>query len=87
MNQQTALGITTFAQLRKLAELKASGDIQFGGNKKLKIYGLLSCSSGKRMKAINRVFFKSTTEAVNLGYRPCAHCLPVAYKNWKNGLV
>lgn len=87
MNQQTALGNTTFAQLRKLAELRAIGDVELGGNKKLKIYGLLNCSSGKRMKAMNRIFFKSITEAVNLGYRPCAHCLPVAYKNWKNGLI
>ncbi|PTT27971.1 metal-binding protein, partial [Chryseobacterium sp. HMWF028] len=25
-----------------------SGEIHFGGNKKLKIYGLLSCRSGKK---------------------------------------
>jgi len=31
--------------------------ICFGGNTKLKIYGTLNCSSGKRMKKQNRVFF------------------------------
>lgn len=76
-----------YPQLKKLAQLRAKGEIQLGGNKKLKIYGLLSCSSGKRMKSENRIFFKSVQEAVDLGYRPCGHCLPLAYKNWKNGLV
>ena len=35
------------------------GEICFGGNQKLKIYGTLKCSSGKRMKRENRVFFSS----------------------------
>jgi len=44
----------TDASLR--AKIRA-GEIQFGGNEKLKIYGLLCCISGKRMKRGNRVFF------------------------------
>ena len=38
-------------------------EICFGGNQKLKIYGMLKCSSGKRMKRENRVFFLSENEA------------------------
>ena len=64
-----------------------SGEIQFGGNRKLKIYGTLKCKSGKRMKRGNRVFFDSESEAIEMGYRPCGHCLQGLYKKWKNGFV
>jgi methylphosphotriester-DNA--protein-cysteine methyltransferase len=57
------------------------------GNRKLKIYGLLNCASGKRMKMKNRVFFQSEDEALNSGFRPCGHCMNVKYKVWKDGLV
>lgn len=59
-------------------------EIRFGGNKKLKIYGLLSCRSGKRMKMNNRVFFADEKEALQNNYRPCGHCMKEAYKLWKN---
>ena len=36
-----------------------SGLIRYGGNRKQKIYGTLTCKSGKRMKRQNRVFFKT----------------------------
>ena len=57
-------------------------EITLAGNGKLKIYGLLNCASGKRMKKQNRVFFVSEMEAIKNGYRPCAHCLPKKYKAW-----
>jgi methylphosphotriester-DNA--protein-cysteine methyltransferase len=60
-----------------------TGEVQFAGNRKLKIYGTLACSSGKRMKVGNRVFFKSEEEAIGLGYRPCGHCMRSAYLQWK----
>lgn len=60
-----------------------SRKIRFGGNKKLKIYGLLSCRSGKRMKKENRVFFADEKEALENGYRPCGHCMRDAYKKWE----
>ncbi|NAY91087.1 metal-binding protein [Muricauda sp. JGD-17] len=62
-------------------------EIRFGGNKKLKIYGLLTCKSGKRMKRENRVFFSSEKKAMESGFRPCGHCMKTEYKNWKNGLI
>lgn len=58
-------------------------EICFGGNLQLKIYGLLSCKSGKRMKREKRVFFTSEQEAVGLGYRPCGHCMKAKYEQWK----
>ena len=64
-----------------------NGRILFAGNINLKIYGTLKCASGKRMKRTNRVFFSSEKEALNLGYRPCGHCMKIAYQKWKNGFV
>jgi len=61
------------------------GSICFGGNKKLKIYGTLQCSSGKRMKRENRVFFSAEVDALKNGFRPCGHCMKQAYQKWKNG--
>lgn len=63
------------------------GEICFGGNRKLKIYGTLKCSSGKRMKRENRVFFLSENEAKKSGFRPCGHCMKPEYLKWKNGLI
>ncbi|WP_426478874.1 Ada metal-binding domain-containing protein [Chryseobacterium sp. CBSDS_008] len=59
-------------------------EIRFGGNKKLKIYGLLSCRSGKRMRKENRIFFINEKEALQNNYRPCGHCMREAYKKWRN---
>ncbi|MEG0925161.1 Ada metal-binding domain-containing protein [Chryseobacterium sp.] len=58
--------------------------IGFGGNQKLKIYGLLGCTSGKRMKRENRILFMNEKEALQSGYRPCGHCMREKYKNWKD---
>ncbi len=72
------------ADVRSLIRQKK---ILLAGNRKLRIYGVLSCRSGKRMKRENRVFFVSEEEATINGYRPCAHCMRSAYQNWKNGSV
>jgi methylphosphotriester-DNA--protein-cysteine methyltransferase len=53
------------------------------GNQRLKIYGTLDCSSGKRMKKENRIFFNDEMDAVLAGYRPCGHCLKEKYVVWK----
>ncbi|MGU3375524.1 Ada metal-binding domain-containing protein [Chryseobacterium sp. M5A1_1a] len=63
-----------------------SQEIRLGGNKRLKIYGVLTCTSGKRMKRKNRVFFMNEKEALQNNYRPCGHCMKGAYKKWKNFL-
>ena len=66
----------------QLKERILSSEIVLGGNIKLKIYGTLVCSSGKRMKKQNRVFFKNENEAIQAGYRPCGHCLREKYIAW-----
>lgn len=68
---------------RNLASLIRKGQISLAGYRKGKIYGLLNCSSGKRMKIENRVFFKNESEALANGYRPCGNCLPQKYRAWK----
>jgi methylphosphotriester-DNA--protein-cysteine methyltransferase len=68
---------------RTLKSLIDKGAIKLGGNKALKIYGTLSCRSGKRMKKENRIFFTSGIEAIDAGYRPCGHCMREKYGKWK----
>ena len=68
---------------RNLKTLIDKGAIRFGGNIPLKIYGSLSCESGKRMKKENRVFFQSEKEAIDEGYRPCGHCMKPEFQKWR----
>lgn len=61
---------------------------QFGGHKKLKIYGRLDCPSALRYIAKdqyvkNRVFFADEMTAIDLGYRPCGVCMKEEFKKWK----
>ncbi|MEQ1585328.1 MAG: Ada metal-binding domain-containing protein [Cyclobacteriaceae bacterium] len=65
-----------------LRRLIKNQSITLAGNNQLKIYGLLSCKSGKRMKRQNRVFFVSLKEALQNGYRPCGHCIKKEYQAW-----
>ena len=64
------------AELRQMMKEKI---LVLGGNMRLKIYGRLDCKSGKRMKRENRVFFSSATEAMEAGFRACAHCMKGEY--------
>lgn len=62
-------------------------EIALSGNMMLKIYGVLHCSTGKRMNKENRVFFKSKEEATATGFRACGLCMRSEYKKWKNDLI
>ncbi len=64
-----------------------TGDIKFGGNNNLKIYGTLNCKSGFRMIRENRVFFSSIEKANEYNFRPCGNCMKDAYKKWRNEIV
>jgi methylphosphotriester-DNA--protein-cysteine methyltransferase len=77
------IGNTEMERKAETRRLIADGTIKMAGYRPGKIYGTLSCSSGKRMKTENRVFFSSEKEAIDAGYRPCGHCLPEKYKAWK----
>ena len=83
MIRHTTLGDTPFKRSRHLKMLLDKKEIALAGNSKLRIYGTLNCPSGKGMKVQNRVFFSSEAEAVQLGYRPCGHCMRTEYKQWK----
>ncbi|RYF77123.1 MAG: metal-binding protein [Cytophagaceae bacterium] len=83
MIRQTGLGSTRFAQLRALVRFIQGGAVTLGGHRTGKLYGQLNCRAGKRMDAHNRVFFQDEAAAVAAGFRPCAVCLPEAYKSWK----
>lgn len=61
-----------------------------GGHRRNHIYGRLDCPSALRAIARggyvkNRVFFADEATAVAAGYRPCAVCMPEAYRVWKAG--
>jgi len=84
MIQHSEIGPEGFATSRKLKTMIISQQITFAGNRNLKIYGLLSCGSGKRMKRNNRVFFADERDALAHGYRPCGHCMREAYLKWKS---
>jgi Metal binding domain of Ada len=59
-----------------------------GGHRRNKLYGRLDCPSALRWLAKghivrHRVFFADEATAIAAGYRPCAVCLPDAYRAWK----
>ena len=83
MIKHAELGNSPFGRARQLKMLIDNGKVQLAGNSRLKIYGKLCCTSGKRMKTENRVFFQSGKEAMTAGYRPCGHCMRDAYLQWK----
>jgi methylphosphotriester-DNA--protein-cysteine methyltransferase len=61
--------------------------ICFAGNKKLKTYSTLTCTSGKRMKRKNRILFESKHEALENGFRPCGHCMRMDYIKYRKELL
>lgn len=69
---------------QQLFHLLRKQHVRLSGNRRLKIYGLLNCPAGRRMKRENRVFFQHEAHALQAGYRPCSICLPQAYTTWKN---
>jgi hypothetical protein len=61
-----------------------------GGHRRHKIYGRLDCPGALGWIArghyvSQRVFFADEATALAAGYRPCAICLPDAYRRWRDG--
>jgi methylated-DNA-[protein]-cysteine S-methyltransferase len=59
-----------------------------GGHRRSRVYGRLDCAGALRWLAkghyaSHRVFFADEAAAVAAGYRPCARCLPDAYRSWR----
>jgi hypothetical protein len=60
-----------------------------GGHRGSKIFGSLDCRSALHTIARggyvdSRVFFADAATAVQAGYRPCAVCMPDAYRTWRS---
>ncbi len=60
-----------------------------GGHRRTKIFGRLDCPAALRAIARGgyvryRVFFADSATATRAGYRPCADCMPDAYRAWKD---
>lgn len=61
---------------------------RMGGHRGTKIFGHLDCSAALRAVARggyvrHRVFFADKATALKAGYRPCAVCMPDAYREWQ----
>ena len=61
---------------------------QWGGHRRMKIYGRLDCPSALRAiarggYARHRVFFADEATAIAAGYRPCGICCKDRYQAWK----
>lgn len=59
-----------------------------GGHRRARLYGRLDCPAALRAIAAggyvrHRVFFAAEADAIAVGYRPCAVCLPARYHQWK----
>ena len=59
-----------------------------GGHRGNRVYGRLDCPGALRWIARghyvrHRVFFADEATALAAGYRPCAVCLPEAYRRWR----
>lgn len=78
---------TLLGRDRQLFQSESPG--KFGGHLATKIYGRLDCPAALRALARgdyvkNRVFFRDAVAARAAGFRPCAVCMPEAYRRWKN---
>lgn len=73
----------TEANNQEIRSMIRNGKVTYAGNSTLRVFGLLKCRSGKRMKKAHRVFFATADEACKVGYRPCGHCLRKEYNEWK----
>ncbi len=54
----------------------ARGGVHYLGCRSTGIYCFPTCRDARRMKPENRMPFRNTAQAADLGYRPCRHCRP-----------
>ena len=59
-----------------------------GGHRRTLVFGRLDCPAALRAIARggyvkHRVFFADAADAVQAGYRPCAVCMPDAFRAWR----
>lgn len=87
MIKHIELGENALDRIIAVNSLIRKGEITLAGHGRAKIYGLLSCASGKRIKVERRVFFKNEAEAIDAGFRPCCHCMYKKFKQWQRELM
>ena len=68
---------------------RSPGKGTLGGHRRSEIFGRLDCPSALRAIArggyvSQRVFFADAATARRAGYRPCAVCMPDAYRAWRS---
>ena len=66
---QTILGSNT-----SVAHGEENNVYAYCGNKNSKVYHKLSCSSVKKTKEENKIYFKTLEECQKSGYKPCKMC-------------
>ena len=49
---------------------------RFAGITSTRVFGRLTCPSGKRARPAHRFFFATWDDAVAAGFRPCKRCRP-----------
>ena len=49
---------------------------KFVSSKNSKVFHKIDCSSAKRIKSANKIFYNSRTQAIEDGKRPCKRCKP-----------
>ena len=59
----------------EMESLAASG-VRFTGSDTTNIYCYPSCRHARRTMAVHTVRFRSASDALDAGYRPCRHCRP-----------
>lgn len=65
---------------------------RLGGHRRNRVYGRMDCRSALRAIGAggyvpHRVFFLDEPTAVAAGFRPCAVCMPEAYRAWKGAMI
>jgi len=65
------IGVLVFVMLNK-----PSSEQQFVGSKNSDVYHIPSCGYAGRIKSENKIWFSSSQDARNHGYRPCKVCKP-----------
>jgi hypothetical protein len=58
---------------------------RYAGISTMKIFGRLTCGSGRRALPKNRIFFANWEDAIQAGYRPCLLCKPTPNDTYERG--
>ena len=66
--------------LERLERLAEAG-VRYVGSDTTSVFCVPSCVQARRIRPVHEVHFRSSAAAIGAGYRPCAHCSPVAVRD------